>query len=173
MDPLVFNSVLFTGLFSLFYIIYVLVNKNVKIRNFALLVFSLYFYYKIAGGAVLILAFIAISDFILGRSIAGTKSQARKGILVTFSLLIDLGVLAYFKYAGFFIGIFDSSVLKIAAPIGISYYVFKTLSYTLGLYREEIEEPENSFLNYFLYVAFFSEYNCRPYFSGKRFDPSD
>lgn len=155
MDPLVFNSVLFTVLFSVFYIIYALVNKNVKFRNLVLLIFSLFFYYKIAGDAVLILVFIALSDFMIGKGIAGTTSQARKGILVTFSVLIDLGVLAYFKYAGFFMGIFDSNVLKIAAPVGISYYIFKTLSYTLGLYREEMEEAEGSFLNYFLYVAFF------------------
>ncbi len=154
-DPLLFNSVLFTALFSFFYVIYVIVNGNVKIRNLVLLVFSLFFYYKIAGEAVIILIFIAISDFIIGKGIAGTISQARKSILVTISVLIDLGVLGYFKYAGFFIGLFDSTILKIAAPVGISYYIFKTMSYTLGLYREEMEEAENSFLNYFTYVAFF------------------
>lgn len=154
-DPLVFNSVLFTFLFSVFYIVYVLVNKNVKVRNLALLLFSLFFYYKIAGDAVLILIFIALSDYMIGKGIAGTTSQARKGILVTFSVLIDLGVLAYFKYVWLFIGMFDSNVLRVAAPVGISYYIFKTLSYTLGLYREEMDEAEGSFLNYFTYVAFF------------------
>jgi len=160
--PLLFNSVLFFTLFSVFYGLYTVAFRNVKARNTMLLLFSLYFYYKVSGAAVVLLLIISTTDFFIGKGIFYTKKKNGKTWLLLLSLLIDLGCLIYFKYTNFFLqtyanitGIQDPVVLNIILPIGISFFVFKTLTYIFDLYRKTIEAPENNYINYVLYVSFF------------------
>ena len=160
--PLVFNSVMFFILFSVFFLIYAIAFKNVKARNIALLLFSLYFYYKVSGIAIIILLIISTSDFFIGKGIFHSKKKSNRTLLLTLSLLIDLGCLIYFKYANFFVqtwsdvtGISDTVTLNIILPIGISYFIFKSLTYIFDIYRETIEAPETNYFNYVLYVSFF------------------
>jgi len=160
--PLLFNSVMFFLLFTVFYLVYVLVFNKVAIRNILLLVFSLYFYYKVGGIAIILLVLIASSDFFIGKGIFAAKNKSVKSLLLLLAILIDLGCLIYFKYVNFFLrswadinGIQDPIVLDIIIPIGISYFVFKTLTYIFDLYRGTIEAPEKNYINYVLYVSFF------------------
>ncbi|HNW99091.1 MAG TPA: MBOAT family O-acyltransferase [Bacteroidales bacterium] len=160
--PLLFNSVLFFLLFSFLYGIYVLVINKVKTRNIILLIFSLYFYYKISGIAVIILFCIATSDYFIGKGIFKIKKKPGKTILLFLSIIINLGSLFYFKYTNFFLKLWDSMqggndplVYNIIMPIGISFFVFKSLSYIFDIYRGDIEQPEKKYFNYVLYVAFF------------------
>ena len=160
--PLLFNSVLFFLLFSFFYLIYTIVFNNVKARNMMLLLFSLYFYYKVSGVAVILLLVISTTDFFIGKRIFYTKKKSGKTLFLMLSLLIDLGCLIYFKYTNFFLqswanisGIQDPVVFNVILPIGISFFVFKTLTYIFDLYRETIVEPEKNYFNYVLYVSFF------------------
>ncbi|MFA4852249.1 MAG: MBOAT family O-acyltransferase [Bacteroidales bacterium] len=160
--PLLFNSVLFFLLFSVFYLVYTIVFNHVKARNAMLLLFSLYFYYKVSGVAVILLLVISTSDFFIGKGIFYAKKKNGKTWLLLLSLLIDLGCLIYFKYTNFFFqtwtninGIQDPVVLNIILPIGISFFVFKTLTYIFDLYRKTIEAPEKNYINYVLYVSFF------------------
>jgi D-alanyl-lipoteichoic acid acyltransferase DltB (MBOAT superfamily) len=160
--PLVFNSVLFFLLFTVFYLVYVVAFNHVKARNALLLLFSLYFYYKVSGIAVIILLVISTTDFFIGKGIFKVKRKSGKTWLLLLSLLIDLGCLFYFKYTNFFLqtwaninGISDPLLLNIILPIGISFFIFKTLSYIFDLYRETIESPERNYINYVLYVSFF------------------
>jgi alginate O-acetyltransferase complex protein AlgI len=160
--PLIFHSVMFFILFTVFYLVYTNVFQNVKARNIALLLFSLYFYYKVSGMAFLILLGIATSDFFIGKGIFRSKKRSQKTILLLLSLLIDLGCLVYFKYTNFFIqswsdinGIHDPVMLNILMPLGISFFIFKSLTYIFDLYRVTMEEPEWNYPNYVLYVSFF------------------
>lgn len=160
--PLIYHSVLFIILFTVFYGVYLIFSPKVKIRNALLLAFSLFFYYKISGMYVLLLVAVAGSDFLIGRLIGNATSHQTKKSLMILSVLIDLGILVFFKYTNFFLtGIFGVLhqpapwMLDLIMPVGISYFIFKTLTYTLDLYRENIEKPEKSFWNYLLYLSFF------------------
>jgi alginate O-acetyltransferase complex protein AlgI len=160
--PLLFNSVMFFILFAAFYLIYIIAFRNVKVRNILLLIFSLYFYFKVSGIAVILLLVIATSDYFIGWGIAGLKKKSGKTLLLLLALFIDLGCLIYFKYSNFFLqtladiqGLKTPVVLDLIATIGLSYFVFKSLTYIFDLYREIIETPEKNYINYVLYVSFF------------------
>ncbi len=162
-QPLIFNSVLFFLLFTVFYLIYITVFNKIKARNILLLIFSFYFYYKVSGLAVILLLLMGSSDYFIGLGIFKSKKQSSKAWLLLLSLIVNLGSLFYFKYTNFFLNTWlditqptqAPLVLNILLPIGISFYVFKSLSYILDVYREVIEEPERNYFNYLLYVAFF------------------
>lgn len=160
--PLIFHSVFFILLFTVFYGIYLLVSGNIKAKNILLLLFSLFFYYKISGLYVVLLVGVASSDFLIGRAIGTAKTKGSKKTLMLLSVIIDLGILIFFKYINFFLnsifGIFSEPapwLIDLVMPVGISYFIFKTLTYTLDIYREDIDKPEKSFWNYLLYVSFF------------------
>ncbi len=162
-NPLIINSVLFVLLFSSFYILYSFFVNNLKVRNILLLCFSLFFYYKMGEAFVFLLIFMAASDFLIGKSMSKAKlKSSRKGLLFL-SLFINIGCLGFFKYFNFIVqswmGVFSPDttpfILNILQPIGISFYMFKSLSYIFDIYYGSIEVPENKFSNYLLYVSFF------------------
>jgi D-alanyl-lipoteichoic acid acyltransferase DltB (MBOAT superfamily) len=161
--PLPFNSVAFFVLFMLFYGLYAIAFRNVRVRNALLVVFSLFFYYKLAGWYVLLLIATATSDFFIGQAIYKAGTARGKKAWMLLSLFLNLGSLCFFKYVDFFIeswfGIVspgtEAPLLHILAPIGISFFTFKTLSYIFDLHREMIDEPEKNYINYLLYVSFF------------------
>ena len=141
---LMFQSVLFILLFSVFYLLYALAFKNIKTRNILLMLFSLYFYYKLGGIAIVVLLFIATSDFFIGKWMFKSAKRKIKSLLLLLAIFIDLGLLLYFKYTNFFLqtwagfsGSNDPLILNIIAPIGISYFVFKKLTDIFGIYRED------------------------------------
>lgn len=161
--PMEFNSVAFFALFLLFYGLYVLAFGNVRVRNILLVIFSLFFYYKLSGWFLILLIATATSDFFIGQAIFKARSARGKKAWMLLSLLLNLGSLCFFKYVDFFIetwfGIVSPEVepvlLNIVAPVGISFFTFKTLSYIFDLHREMIDEPERDYINYLLYVSFF------------------
>lgn len=162
-NPIVYTSVLFILLFTVFYGFYVTVFNDIKKRNFLLLIFSLYFYYKISGFYVILLIFMASSDFLIGKAMFSSSKQSGKKRLLLLSIFINIGSLVLFKYINFLLnsifGIIEHQqspyLLNLIMPLGISFYVFKTLSYIFDIYRETIEEPEKNYINYLVYVSFF------------------
>lgn len=162
-NPLLFNSVLFFFLFSVLYILYTALSSNIKARNGILLLFSLYFYYKISGEYLGILIAVGVIDYLMGRFIVREKSLLRKRIFLAISVVTNVGILVYFKYTFFILNqfglqssqFFSYFAREILTPVGISYYIFKSLGYILALYREEIEKAEENLLTYLLYVSFF------------------
>ena len=162
-SPLVFTSVLFIALFSILYVGYIFVYNNIKKRNLLLLVFSLFFYYKISGFYVLLLVAMATSDYLIGKQMFRVSTQQKKKWLLLLSIFINVGALILFKYTNFLLNTFfgitsgepSPVLLNLIMPIGISFYVFKTLSYIFDIYREMIDEPETNYVNYVLYVSFF------------------
>jgi len=162
-NPLLFNSVLFFFLFSVLYVLYTALSSNIKARNGLLLLFSLYFYYKISGEYLGILLAVGLIDFFIGKLIVKEKSLTKKRLFLAVSVITNVGILVYFKYTFFIVNqfglqssqFFSYFTREILTPVGISYYIFKSLGYILALYREEIEEAEGSLLTYLLYVSFF------------------
>jgi len=118
---------------------------------------------------VILLILIGTSDFFIGKAIFYSKKEKIKSLLVFISILIDVGSLIYFKYTGFFNKIrvdivnllfnknlnYNDFGLSVIAPLGISFYIFKTLSYIFDIKRGLIEKPEKNYINYLLFVAFF------------------
>lgn len=163
-NPLQFNSVFFFVLFSVFYLIYAGVFNKVKTRNTVLLLFSLFIYYKLSGLYVLLMMAVAASDFLIGKQILKTHSEGKKKAWLLLSLVVSLGSLLYFKYSPFILENVDVLLgTKLTPPqgsflmpIGISFYIFKTISYVMDCYNEMIDEPEESYINYLLYVSLFT-----------------
>ncbi len=137
--------------------------KTIIFRNILLLFFSLFFYYKIGGSAIFILLFMGTSDFLLGKAIFSASSESKKKLFVFLSLLVNIGSLCFLKYTNFFLqtyaSVFEggaqSLMINILVPVGISFFAFRSLSYIFDLYRETIEEPEKSWVNYMLFISFF------------------
>jgi D-alanyl-lipoteichoic acid acyltransferase DltB (MBOAT superfamily) len=159
-DPLVFSTSLFLILFLGFLLVYNLVSKYKNARIFLLILFSIYFYYKAAGYYTGILIISAIINFYFGKWIALTENFNRKKLFLIFALIVNLGILGYFKYTNFIFQIFADisnkqiDPLAIFLPIGISFYTFKSLTYVFDIYYDTLK-PTNSLRNFSLYVFYF------------------
>ncbi|PPK95092.1 D-alanyl-lipoteichoic acid acyltransferase DltB (MBOAT superfamily) [Nonlabens xylanidelens] len=183
-----FNSIEFLIFLPLCFILYwFVVNRNLKLQNAFILVASYFFYgwwdYRFLG----LIAFSTVIDYSLGIAISKSQIKSRKKLFLFISLAINLGLLGFFKYFNFFVDswieAFNSlgyemhaSTLNIILPVGISFYTFQTLSYTIDVYREKLE-PSKNLINFAAYVAFFPQLvagpieratNLLPQFSKKR-----
>ncbi|MEJ5351193.1 MAG: MBOAT family O-acyltransferase [Melioribacteraceae bacterium] len=159
-DPLIFSTSLFLILFFFFLLFYNLFSKNNSVRIILLILFSFYFYYKSAGYYALILIVSAIVNFLFGKWIASTENFSKKKFYLILSLVVNIGILSYFKYTNFIIQIINDiskseiQLLDIFLPIGISFYTFKSLNYVFDIYLDTLK-PTNSFRDFCLYVFFF------------------
>ena len=100
--PMIFSSGFFLWLFTAFISVYVLLTQKNTARILFVTAFSYFFYYKSSGVYFLLLALVTVSDFFLARRMNITASAVQRKLLVFFSLLINLGLLCYFKYSNFF-----------------------------------------------------------------------
>src|SRR5690606_19180072 len=105
--PLIFTQANFWIFFAVAYFIFALVYKKIKLRNSYLFLISLFFYYKTSGLFIGILIFSTLVDFFIGKNIYKSDKQIKRKILVTSSVIINLTVLCYFKYAYFFTDSFN------------------------------------------------------------------
>ena len=144
--------------------------RTAKTRNLTLLLASYYFYaywdYRFCG----LLLFSTVVDFYVARQISQTEHAGHRRRLLLVSLLANLGVLGFFKYFNFFIETaapllesigLSSSTLPIILPVGVSFYTFQTLSYTIDVYRRVIK-PTDRWIDFALYVAFFPQLVAGP-----------
>ena len=175
--PLIFSSGLFLWLFAAFIIIYYLLRKQQTGRLIFVVLFSYYFYYKSSGLYFWLLALVTTSDFCIGYAMEqmGQKRTYRT-LLVSLSICINLGLLAYFKYTNFFGEIFSNLIggnfqaKDIFLPVGISFFTFQSMSYTIDIYRGEIK-PLHNLLDYAFYVSFFPQLVAGPIVRAKDFIP--
>ena len=140
-----------------------------KLRNFVLLFFSYLFYLYGAAGFLLILILSTLGDYVLGRLIE--RKVRWKRLWLSFSLLLNLGLLAYFKYANFFVAEFNRFLLElkffpiewneVILPIGISFFTFQKLSYIIDVYRGKSRALENV-IDFALYIAMFPQLIAGP-----------
>ena len=167
---MVFSSITFLfaflPLFILFY--FVVPSKFIRLRNFILLLFSLIFYAWGEPFYIVLMLFSTVFDFINGLLIEkfGAKTKKSKIVLII-SLIGNLGLLGIFKYSDFIISTINSifglsiPLLSLPLPIGISFYTFQTLSYTIDVYRGEVKAQHN-IINFGTYVTMFPQLIAGP-----------
>jgi alginate O-acetyltransferase complex protein AlgI len=176
---MLFNSWTFVAFFAALMAIYLPLGRwgGYRDQNHLLLVASYVFYAGWDWRFCFLLAAISLVDWFCGNAIAATEQNSRRRLFLAISVVFDIGVLAYFKYCNFFIqgsadllGLFGMSaswpLLNIILPVGISFIVFKSLSYTIDVYRREIP-PERSLPDYALFVAFFPDLVAGPIIRAK------
>ena len=189
-SPLLFTQFYFWAFFALVYALFALImecipnaigNKKLHLRNVYLMFVSWFFYYKTSGLFLLILLFVTLSDWLIAQriytsQITNPKSQIAK-IFLALSVAIDLGFLAYFKYAYFFTDAFNdlfgtsySIVDKIVLPVGISFFIFQVISYTADVYHGRIK-PVKNILDFGFYVSFFPQLVAGPIVRAEEFIP--
>lgn len=175
---MLFTHLFFWAFFIIVLLFYSLAYKVNKARTIYLLAVSLFFYFKTSGVFVILLLFTIISDYNWGRLIHQTSSQTKKKIFLTISVILNLSLLCYFKYSYFFhesanqisgdntkffnhFSHFSNtffgtgfSVDKLLLPVGVSFFTFQSLSYTIDLYRNKIK-PVESIFDYGFFVCFF------------------
>lgn len=175
-EPMLFSSGLFWAIFMLFLPIYAMLKKRRLQMMLFVIAFNLYFYYKSSGFFVLLLLATSVIDWTLSHLIADARTRAMKRLYVTISLFCSLGILAYFKYANFFLwnwsqitGI-NFSPLHIILPIGISFYTFQSVSYIIDVYKGEVQ-PTRTWLDYAFFITFFPTLLAGPIMRAKYFLP--
>lgn len=193
-SPLIFTRMYFWGFFLVVLFIYSLVYKKKGLRNVYLMLVSLFFYYKTGGLFVFVLIFSTIFDFLIGIAIYQTGNSVRRKIWLGLSILINLSVLAFFKYDYFFTSTVNSifhtnfevvthaakwsnalfgthfNLGKILPPVGISFFTFQTLSYSIDVYRGRIQ-PVRSIADYAFFVSFFPQLVAGPIVRASEFIP--
>jgi D-alanyl-lipoteichoic acid acyltransferase DltB (MBOAT superfamily) len=174
--PMIFSSGLFLYLFVGFLAIYTLVYKHQRARMYYLIAFSIFFYYKSSGLYFLLLVGLAFVDFTLARVMASSQSNRKRLWLLITSLVVNLGMLGYFKYTNFLFSTFYDLINKpfdpfnIFLPVGISFFTFQSLSYTFDVYRRNIE-PLKSISEFAFFVTFFPQMVAGPIVRASDFIP--
>ena len=159
-DPLVFTSSMFLFSFFILLALYRLFYKSKPIRIYLLIIFSIYFYYKASGVYFLLLFLITFLNYFAGKWIGATKLGGKRRAIFIAAILANIGLLTYFKYTNFFIQIVNEvkgtqiTPLDIFIPVGISFIIFKALSYVIEIYLENIE-PVKSVRDFTLFVFYF------------------
>ncbi len=159
-NPLLFNTGLFLLLFVGFLLIYRLMSRMRTAKMIVVILFSLYFYYKSSAECCFILLGVCVSDYLLGRWMGATASRATKKWIIFINVVINVGMLVYFKYFNLLYKTFaditgtDFDVLNIVLPAGISFFTFRSISYIVDIYRGQIE-PARDFLQYTFFLTFF------------------
>ena len=175
-DPLLFNSGFFLFFFCFFLMAYALFFKTSKARIYFLTLFSLYFFYKASNWYVVFIVLAAIVDFKLSNLIYSMSLGLKRKLLLWISIFLNLLLLFTFKYTDFFIGMMNDignnqiNLLKLALPVGISFYTFENLSYTLDVYDGKVK-PLNKFIDYLFFLSFFPKLMMGPIVRAKDFLP--
>tara|TARA_B110000444_G_scaffold171883_1_gene160656 strand:- start:829 stop:2250 length:1422 start_codon:yes stop_codon:yes gene_type:complete len=170
---MLFNSTSFAIFLPIVFIIYwSLKNKHLIYQNLILLISSYIFYGWWDWRFLSLIALSTVVDYLVGIQIDKAESKKTKRNFLLISLIVNLGLLAVFKYFNFFItsfeemlnslGLpFDTWTLNIILPVGISFYTFQTLSYSIDLYKGKIKHT-NDFISFAAFVAFFPQLVAGP-----------
>lgn len=175
-NPLLFNNGFFVFFFAIFISLYYGFRNNFRVKTYIFCFFSLYFFYKASGFFVVFVILSAIVDFILSNAIYKTGKRSIKKLWLTLSIVFNLGLLFYFKYTNFFIATSNSmfhtqfNPLNILLPVGISFYTFENLSYTIDVYRGNFK-PVTKFSEYLLFLSFFPKLVMGPIVRAHDFIP--
>lgn len=175
-DPLLFNSAFFLFFMLGFMLIYQFLHKHKVSRVLFFTLASLYFFYKACGYYFVFILIAAVVDFNLSNWIYKAKTKGKKTFVLILSIVLNLGVLAYFKYTNFFIEIINDlkvgeiQPINLILPIGISFYTFENLSYTIDVYRGKFK-PVSSLLDYCFFLTFFPKLVMGPIVRASDFIP--
>ena len=170
---MLFNSIEFLIFLPVCFAMYWFVlNCDLKLQNAFVLGASYFFYGWWDYRFLALIAFSTLVDYAIGIAISKSTIKSKRKMLLLVSLVVNLGLLGFFKYYNFFIDSWvDSfsslgiemhrSSLNIILPVGISFYTFQTLSYTIDIYRGKLK-PATNFINFAAYVAFFPQLVAGP-----------
>ena len=176
---MLFNSIDFLVFFAFVITISVII-KNKNFSYVFLVAVSYIFFYFSNNFLISLLVFSTVLDFYLAKEIWSTNSKSKKKRLLLISIIGNLGLLGFFKYADFgisqfndlfkLIGLTEIPLLEIVLPVGISFYTFQTLGYTIDVYRGQLA-PAKSFKEFALFVAFFPQLVAGPILRASNFLP--
>lgn len=177
---MLFTTLSFWAFFALVGLAYVLLPH--KAQNRMLLIASYVFYGAWDWRFLSLILLSTIVDYFVGSAMERATEQTRRKRLLYISLACNLGMLAIFKYFGFFLDSFasllagfgyeaDPFTLSIVLPVGISFYTFQTLSYTIDIYRRDLK-PTSDFLDFALFVSFFPQLVAGPIERAKNLLPN-
>ena len=179
-QPLLFTQFYFWAFFAIVFAFFSMLHNKLLLRSIFLLFVSLFFYFKTSGLFVLMLVFAIVFNFFTARRIEKVETAIKKKIYLIFSVVIDLSVLFYFKYAYFFTDIYNNlfstnnqiinylaqwsnnligthfTVDVILLPVGISFFTFQIISYVVDVYRGRLKAVTNIF-DFGFYVSFFPQ----------------
>jgi alginate O-acetyltransferase complex protein AlgI len=193
-EPLIFTRFFFWGFFALVLAVFSVIHRQRALRNAWLFLASLFFYWKTSGFFVGILLFSTVTDFFIGRGIASSASSAKRNWLLAASIFINLFTLGYFKYSEFIVQNVNALlgtgftpvnyfalwanlaweqgfvVDRILLPVGISFFTFQTISYSVDVYRGHVK-PVRNILDFGFYVSFFPQLVAGPIVRAAEFIP--
>ena len=191
--PLLFTQFYFWAFFALVFAVFSLFHSKALLRNGYLFAVSLFFYYKTSGVFLALLLFVIVYNFFAAKCLHRIRSEKGRSALTAFSVVVDLGILAYFKYA-YFLTDFVNNLLglnlevhdvlgewlnmltgtslfradAIILPVGISFFTFQAVSYVVDVKRRHISPVEN-FLDFGFYLSFFPQLVAGPIVRASEF----
>ena len=168
---MLFNSLDFAFFLPIVFALYWLAKRNIKLQNTILLISSYYFYACWDWRFLSLILISSLVDFLVGIALSNQEQVERKVLLWT-SISVNIGFLAFFKYYNFFVEEFvavfsmfgreiQANSLNIILPIGISFYTFQTLSYSIDIYKRKLE-PSRDFIAFSAFVSFFPQLVAGP-----------
>lgn len=193
-NPFIFTSAAFWVFFLFVLLGYSFVYKKLILRNIYLFLISLFFYYKAGGLFLFILIFVTLADFTFGLLIFNAKTKGAKKFFVLLSVISNLGLLGYFKYSSFIVNTINQlsgshfrvydflsnlsnsflgtsfDISYIILPVGISFFTFQSLSYTIDIYRAKMK-PVRNIIDFGFYVSFFPHLVAGPIVRASVFIP--
>lgn len=158
---MVFSSLTFIAFFLPITIILYFVSKNKTWRNSVLLVMSLLFYAWGEPKFILMMILSILVNYLCGIMIGKAKTKKLRTIWMIVGVVVSLGFLFYFKYFAFFSNIFGAGMEAKVLPIGISFYTFQILTYTVDVWKEKVA-PQKNILKLALYISFFPQLIAGP-----------
>ena len=189
-----FTEVSFWIFFTVVYGIFTIVYKNYSLKTLFLFLVSIFFYFKTSGMFFLLMLFSITNDFFVAKAIHKSENTTKRKLLIIYSVVLNLGLLSFFKYAYFFTDSYNQifhtdnhvfnyfshwsntafgthfDIDKIIMPVGISFYTFQILSYTVDVYRKKLT-PLNSFFDFAFYASFFPQVLSGPIVKARDFIP--
>lgn len=170
---MLFNSLEFAIFLPIVFLLYWgILHKNLKLQNLFLILASYLFYGWWDWRFLFLIIFSSAVDFIVGNKLSKQEKRSKRKLLLYVSIFVNLGILGIFKYYNFFIDNFIEAFslfgiqmnirsLNVILPVGISFYTFQTLSYSIDVYRKRME-PTRDILAFFAYVSFFPQLVAGP-----------
>lgn len=170
---MLFNSIDFAIFLPIVFVLYwYLARRSLKVQNLLIVVASYFFYGWWDWRFLSLILFSTLVDYFIGVGLLKQENQAKRKLLLWTSIIVNLGFLGFFKYYNFFIDNFvtafsffgteiRASSLSIILPVGISFYTFQTLSYSIDVYRRKLE-PTKDFIAFTAFVCFFPQLVAGP-----------
>jgi D-alanyl-lipoteichoic acid acyltransferase DltB (MBOAT superfamily) len=170
---MLFNSLDFAIFLPTIFVLYwFLLNRNITAQNLLIVVASYVFYGWWDWRFLTLIFFSTVVDYFVGLRLAKTDNTTNRKVLLWTSILVNIGFLGFFKYYNFFLDNFVTAfsffgysiaenTLNIILPVGISFYTFQTLSYTIDVYREKLK-PTSDFISFAAFVSFFPQLVAGP-----------